>query len=223
MPVEFSQVLRVLAHEIRGPLGILQGYLRLLKDGRLERDATERTVTAMLDATGRLSTLTRQVSDLIPWYESAPRRDMRPLSVRVLVDQTMAVLDTTCDTSVRVPDDVADWLVRTGAGQALPAALAAVIDWTCRQSSGTVSLIGAIDPVKSILTLTIGPAEPIDGAVHDRAPGDQPASDDHPSPFAAGGHGLALVLAGVVLESHGAEVRADDRQLVIRIPAFRGV
>lgn len=215
MRVEFSQVLRVLVHEIRGPLGILQGYLRLLKDGRLDQDAADRTVRAMLDATGRLSTLTREASELIPWYET-PQRDTRPLPVRTLIDQTLAAIGTTCETSLVVPDEVVEWNVRTGAGHALSAALAAIVDWTSRQAAGPVSLALAVHPEKSIVTMTIGPAAP--------APDVTPsAASDRPSPFGAGGHGLALVLAGVVLESHGAEVRADDRQLVIRFSATRGV
>ncbi len=215
MRVEFSQVLRVLVHEIRGPLGILQGYLRLLKDGRLDQDAADRTVRAMLDATGRLSTLTREASELIPWYE-ATQRDTRPLPVRALIDQTLASIGTTCETSLVVPDDVVEWNVRTGAGHALSAALAAIVDWTSRQAAGPVALALAVHPETSIVTMTIGPAAP--------APDVTPSADsDRPSPFSAGGHGLALVLAGVVLESHGADVRADDRQLVIRFSATRGV
>jgi len=219
MRVEFSQVLRVLVHEIRGPLGILQGYLRLLKDGRLDANAAARTVNAMLDATGRLSTLTRETSELIPWYEG-PLRDTRPLPIRVLVDQTLAAVGTTCETSVTVPEDVVEWRVHTGAGHALSAALAAIVDWTSRQGSGPVPLTVSVDAVKSIATVTIGPPGSATSPASDAPPR---SSTDTPSPFAAGGHGLALVLAGVVLESHGADVRANDRQLMVRFPATRGV
>ena len=67
MGADLSDVLSVLAHELRSPLSVLQGYIRLLQRKRDASDPETAMLTAMLAATGRLTTLGRQSSELAVW------------------------------------------------------------------------------------------------------------------------------------------------------------
>src|SRR5690348_1243122 len=71
MSTNFSEVLSVLAHELRSPLSVLQGYIRLLQRKRDATDPESAMLTAMLGATTRLAALGRQSSELAVWM----RRD----------------------------------------------------------------------------------------------------------------------------------------------------
>ena len=51
------RMLRVLSHELRGPLGVMQGYLRLLLTRRADDAADVRMLTAILDASGRITAI----------------------------------------------------------------------------------------------------------------------------------------------------------------------
>ena len=55
MGVELSKALNILAHELRGPLGVIQGYLRLLRQRRTESEDETRMLTVMQDASGRIA------------------------------------------------------------------------------------------------------------------------------------------------------------------------
>src|SRR6187200_3206766 len=58
MPPNLAQVLNTLAHEIRTPLAVSQGYLKLYLDGRLTNvDDTRRAFEQTRQALGTLATL----------------------------------------------------------------------------------------------------------------------------------------------------------------------
>ena len=49
-----ERVLRILLHDLRTPIGVAQGYLRMMQDGRLTEAAeTERAVAKALQALGQ--------------------------------------------------------------------------------------------------------------------------------------------------------------------------
>ncbi|HXT69472.1 MAG TPA: histidine kinase dimerization/phospho-acceptor domain-containing protein [Vicinamibacterales bacterium] len=61
-----ERVLRVLLHDLRTPLGVAQGYLRMMQEGRLTAAAeTERAVTKALSALGQTARLCQDASDFI--------------------------------------------------------------------------------------------------------------------------------------------------------------
>ena len=58
MPLNLAQVLNTLAHEIRTPLAVSQGYLKLYLDGRLTNaDDTRKAFEQTRQALGTLATL----------------------------------------------------------------------------------------------------------------------------------------------------------------------
>lgn len=60
-----ERALHVLIHDVRTPLGVAQGYLRLLNDGRLTApDATARAITQAQQALDRISRLCDEAATL---------------------------------------------------------------------------------------------------------------------------------------------------------------
>jgi signal transduction histidine kinase len=63
MPLNMAQVLNTVAHEIRTPLAVSQGYLKLFLDGRLTNaDDQKRALQQTRDALGVLTTLCNDMS-----------------------------------------------------------------------------------------------------------------------------------------------------------------
>src|SRR5687768_1762799 len=74
MPVEISEILRVLAHELRTPVGVAQGYVRMLLEDRLadvvdQRRALEQTNRAL----ARVAELSQEESTLAAWFDESDR------------------------------------------------------------------------------------------------------------------------------------------------------
>jgi signal transduction histidine kinase len=63
---EIERVLQVLIHDARTPIGVAQGYLRLLRDQRLPTDEErDRAMTRTMDALGRLAKLCEQAGQFV--------------------------------------------------------------------------------------------------------------------------------------------------------------
>ncbi len=75
MPPNLAQVLNTLAHEIRTPLAVSQGYLKLYLDGRLTNvDDTRRAFEQTRQALGTLATLCVDMGKVSALSESALAR-----------------------------------------------------------------------------------------------------------------------------------------------------
>ena len=59
MPVPLPRMCSVLAHEIRTPLSVLQGYIRLLQRQREPGHPEHAMLEAMLSATGQITAIAR--------------------------------------------------------------------------------------------------------------------------------------------------------------------
>lgn len=93
-----SRVLSLLSHELRGPLGVIRGYLRLLEQtGPDLSDRHRQAVTAALKASDRAADLLTQVSMLAQLQRRETPFDFKPVAFK---DVLRAVLD-----GMHVPDD----------------------------------------------------------------------------------------------------------------------
>src|SRR5690606_2028831 len=86
MRVELPRLLSVLRHELRIPLSVLQGYLRLMLQQGGTDDANRRMLQAMLDATGRLTAIGRQAADLASWTTASPLAAADTVALGALLD-----------------------------------------------------------------------------------------------------------------------------------------
>jgi signal transduction histidine kinase len=200
MRVELPRLLSVFAHELRGPLSVIQGYLRLMLKQRDDSHAETPMIRAMLEATGRLATLGRQASDISLWCGPAPLD--REVTVAELT-QKAAALAAPGAVSATLDNRTGLDAVTTSDPEALAAALAALAESTARDSSRPVRLSGRSDAEEATCTILVSPEAAIGVA------GDRPAASSASAvAFDRGGFGLSLVMASYVLDAHGADVRA---------------
>ena len=212
MPLNLAQVLNTLAHEIRTPLAVSQGYLKLYLDGRLTNvDDTRRAFEQTRQALGTLATLCVDMGKVSTLSESASQG----IPVRVsAVDfvkslQAQSEIDGavwsgnagTCAIETTNARDLAQAVAivsRAAFDEAREAPHAVRTD----AGDGLIVLAGAND---SLAALEAGPGAPT----------------ARPVDFAKGGKGLKLIWAAFVLDKHRVQAWtvADHRASVgFRIP-----
>lgn len=214
MRVDINDILHVLAHELRTPVGIAHGYVRLLLEERLTQESDRRrALEQMQKALGRLSDLSHESTALAAWYEQ-DHSTPQPLDARKLIDH---VADANYEFPVTVEtSDVPPGVVLTTTDEtSLCRALTGIVRATARELRGTTCDVVArvVDGSFEMLT---GPEEML-GAL-----GQGPtAPEAGPVALERGGLGLALVHAAIVLDAHGAErwTLNGSRQTVgLRLP-----
>ena len=204
MRVELPKALSILAHEARGSLGVIQGYLRMLRQGVADEATTNRMFQAMHDATGRLSALAREASELAAWCDGRQPEGSEVVTIDDLVGAVASGAAKKSPREVHVADDVRSAKVRSQPEGALVASLTAVTEAVAREAPGApVALAASAASGADAVLLEIAPA------VWDRAPRSQTSATFN---FASGGSGLALVLASYVLDAHEVQLipRPDD-------------
>lgn len=215
------RLLSHLSHELRGPLGVIRGYLRLLDQGAPGLSAAQqKAVRAALDASDRTLALADEASELsrLLGGEVTLRRARVPL---------LALLHATVQ-AVELPDDPAiDLDVPEGPDSnatvsidesRVRAALAALITSVVREQTrpGTVQLTAASLTARGRRTVRLVVAPLTISRLRTR---------ELPFEAAKGGQGLQAAIAVAVIEAHGGAVRARHAGnrpvgLVIRLPAI---
>lgn len=203
MRVELSKALSILSHEVRGSLGVLQGYLRMLREGVSDPTLTSRMLQSMQDATTRLAAVARESSELSAWLEGRRPEGSEVAAVGAVLQQAANAAGAE-DAAVDVPEELAGVQVRSEPPGAVARALASVLTASRREAPGrafTLAVRPALAP--GTIVVSIGPAE---------APAeDAGEAADVPFDFGRGGMGLSLVLASHVLDAHGARLTMDGR------------
>lgn len=196
MQVESSKTLRLLAHELRGSLAVIQGYVRLLRPARADNEAETRMLTGILDATTRISAIARQASELATWIDGRALDGHDAIPVGALVERAIAGAASP-GTAIEVADDAAKVIVHTPNATSLAAALSAMVDAVGRGLTLDRPVVVRVRPMsdRRSVMIEIGPATSAAA----------PAGSE-PIAFDQGGHGLALVLAAAVLDAHDAAV-----------------
>lgn len=217
MQIDTASILRVLAHELRSPAGVAQGYLKMALDGRLSADDQRHGLEHARDAVARMTTLSREASNIASWLErpAAPEIFWRPLVAAALL---RAVLERFGRDELEVSLDIGeDLFVKTCDEPAFVAALAALISATMRESPrAALTLVAAPTPGSpGTLDLLVAPADVL------------PLLAEGPDTAEAGavtlergGLGLSLVMALLVMNTHGATswaLRAHRATLGIRL------
>lgn len=189
-----AQVLNTLAHEIRTPLAVSQGYLKLFLDGRLTNAEDQRRAFQQTrEALGTLATLCQDMGRVSALSESPAPALAERIAAGPWLDRLReepALEGAAWSGGVEPPAALA-----THAAADLSRAVAivakAAFDEAREQPrhvrvSGGDSLVVLAGPPEAIALLGDGPD----------APG------THPVDFARGGKGLRLIWAAFVLEQH---------------------
>lgn len=213
MPVEINDILHVLAHELRTPVGIAHGYVRLLLEDRLpdgseRRRALEQTQKALT----RLTELSHEATALASHYEQ-DHNGHQEVSTNEL-SQQLAAAEYDFPVSVETID-LSKGVVRTLDRVALVQALVAVVRATARELRGEECSVSMRSDLKTF-DLLAGPTQHIAAL----ASGPESAYSG-PLILERGGLGLSLVHAAVVLDAHGAQrwaLKASRQTAGIRFP-----
>lgn len=213
MPVEISDILHVLAHELRTPVGIAHGYVRLLLEDRLPDGAERRRALEQTQkALSRLTELSHETTALASHYEQ-DGNGQQTIAVRDL-GQRVAEAHFEFDVSVEITN-VAEGMLRTMNSEALLHALIAVVRATARELRGDECSVSMRSDAQTF-ELLAGPHQ------HLAALASGPTSTDSgPLILERGGLGLSLVHAAVVLDAHRAErwaLKASRQTAGIRFP-----
>lgn len=208
MQPNMAQVLNTLAHEIRTPLAVSQGYLKLYLDGRLTNaDDIRRAFEQTRHALGTLSALCVEMGKVGALAESgAPKGVPEHLSAAAFVATIRAAVEV-ADASWQ--GDAGERLIEPGNHRELAHAVAIVSKAAfdearvaqhvvrTENNGDLVVLAGTTDSLPALQT---GP-----GAEHARA-----------VDFVKGGKGLSLIWAAFVLDLHRVQTwtHADHRASV---------
>jgi len=214
MSVVIGDVLHVLAHELRTPVGIAHGYVRLLLEDRLPAESERRRALEQLQkALSRLTDLSHETSALANWYE---RDESAPIDV-----DARAVLDALIHTAFGSPVEADTTRVGEGARLVtadrpqLDRALADIVRATIRELRGAPCTVLAVTR-DGHLDVLVGRSSELE--LLGEGPG---AAGAGPVQVDRGGLGLALVHACVVLEANGGTTwsRHQSRHaLGVRLP-----
>lgn len=198
MQVDTASVLRILAHELRSPAGVAQGYVKMVLDGRLSNAADQqRALEQTRDALVRIGALSREASDVASWLERSSSTPWRTVPLRGLVETIVDRIGRDrLDASVDALDGSV--VVQTLDESTLTMALTAMVSATVRERPQAVTSLAVHLPgAASQARLAIGPASDTTDLLAGPS-----ASENGPIPLERGGLGLSLVLAVLVVEAH---------------------
>jgi K+-sensing histidine kinase KdpD len=206
MPAEESRVLSLLSHELRGPLGVVRGYLRLLTQSAPElSDRSKEAVAAALRASDRLAEVLDEASLLAHLKTGKVALELKETTLSGLVHGAIRAASLPAGFNVTVapiPD------LRVNADEArLTTALSTFITVVARSQPSSREL--------SIDTHETGSAakQEVQLVLRHSSPAFASAVESDVNP-GRGGYGLALPIAITVLSGHGGsarELRDDDR------------
>src|SRR5688572_29725877 len=87
---ELPRLLSLLSHELRGPLGVVRGYLKLLEQRGTELSEQHlRAITAALRATDRAAAVLDQASKLAQLNRDETRIELTRVSLDLILDDAV--------------------------------------------------------------------------------------------------------------------------------------
>ena len=197
---ELGQMLSLLSHELRSPLGVMRGYLRLLDQQPTALSATHReAVAAALRASERCLELLAQASALAQiWRQEAPIARM-PLALTAVLAPLAQAVHATTDQRLPVAVAPSPELQVSGDSRLLRTALSSLVVSVHRAQP---------EPLTVDVSASAERRDERDGVAILIAPrGDTAgAGADAPLDLRRGGLGLELPMAAAIIEAHGGSV-----------------
>jgi len=200
-----ERALQVLIHDVRTPVGVAQGYVRLLREERLDTpDERDRALVRTLDALSRIARLCDDANAFLPVGEAVPWAAVAVLALVTAVeprarDKGFVVDRTGVDSSARVR-------MRLGteqAGDAIAILLTTVLQ-PASESTPTLRIATRASELEFV-------ASPTADAV--------PSSEKPEAPFDCWTlRGLAIPAACHVVTTTGGRVWRADRTLGVAFP-----
>ena len=103
--VDVGKALNLLIHDLRAPLSVAQGYLRLLSQNRLDSDADrQRALTQSIDALGRIARLCDDAAAYAAETESGNALPTSVVQVAALMTQVREACAAQCSETITFID-----------------------------------------------------------------------------------------------------------------------
>jgi signal transduction histidine kinase len=195
-PRELASLLSLISHEVRSPLGVVRGYLRMLNQRRGDlSDHHQQLVTAALKASERAAELLAQVSTLAQLHRAEMPFDFKPVPLGPVVEATVSgtVLPTEPIVNVRVGRiEALEVVADTGLLQsALTSVLSSLVRAQGRET--TIDISAAREPRDAEDGVTIRMAADNETGVQ---------ASKVPLDLGRGGLGLELPIAAAIIQAH---------------------
>ena len=187
-----ERVLAVLIHDVRTPLGVAHGYLRLVRGDKLPTpEDRDRALAGTQDALAKISRLCQEAGGFLeevrPGAIKAPARQLAERVTAVLAERGVAV------SGVELPDGVVD------VGTSVDRAADAIATLLSVRAGRTPGVVATIDGTVSALRFACGPAA-------EGAPGPALDGDERPFDPWQSSQGLGVALAHRLVTALGARV-----------------
>lgn len=219
MPDDAPRVLSLLSHELRGPLGVVRGYLRLLEQSATELSPRSReTVAAALRAGDRMADVLDEASLFAHLQIGSVKLELKKVPLATIVHAAIQAavlpagsqvdLDAAALPSVTLEAD--EVRLRTAIATFIAAVARAQSNIVVVEISATRTRFSG----KHAVRLRIGPRT-LSGV----------QATDVELNLTRGGFGLAIPIAAIVVEGHGGrvrELRHGDRSagLLLTLPVI---
>lgn len=196
-----------LAHELRTPLAVLDGYLEGIQDG-VER-ADVRTLELLRAQTGRLARLAEDIADVSRAEEGQVPLDRRAVEIELLVDAANTAAQVRFETKgVSLAAELTHGLMVDVDGQQIGQVLGNLLDNALRHTpSGGVVTVRTRQSGDRVLLEVTDTGEGIKadslGHVFERFYRADMARDR-----ARGGAGIGLAISKALVEAHGGQISA---------------
>lgn len=191
-----STVLSLASHELRGPTGVVRGYLKMLDQDPALGERPRRLIGEATRAADRLVALLDEIGELARLKEGAVGLTLRSMSIRSLLAQ--AVQAVTLPAGHDVELDVAgpvDVRLRIDEKR-LRAVFETLVFTLARAQAGAATIELRLVKGRASTVVTVTLRSLAHGAIVDRAPD-----------LSRGGAGLQLPIAEAVVQAHGGRLR----------------
>jgi signal transduction histidine kinase len=207
MPIPADVLLALLSHELRAPLGVVRGYLRLLEQGGGLDERQAKAVAGGAAGGDRLAEILDQASELGRLLRGELRLDRGTIAVDALLGEAAAASALPDDPVVTLDVRAAPGLSVPADGPRLARAIGALVTALARTQAHAVAIRLAAEPAASARV---------------RVTVDVPSSRDPaviPVDYSRAGQGLALAVAGTVIAAHDGTLEQLDESG--RLAGFR--
>ena len=216
---ELGQMLSLLSHELRSPLGVVRGYLRLLNQHQGELSDTHRqAVAAALKASDRCVDLLVQASALAQMWRQEAAIARQPLTIADLLQPLAATVRKTDGQPLPLEVDAAIAVSISGDLALLQTAISSLASAVHRAQPDEVTLS---------IAARLEPSDEQDGVAIAMVPRGQSTdkASETPLDLRRGGLGLDLPMAAAIVAAHGGTIgerRSHEGRMavVVWLPLF---
>lgn len=187
--------LQVFIHDLRAPISVAQGYLRLILEHRLpDAEARDRALAQTMESLARLTGLCDDASEFLTVHESTrPSRAPLPLA-RLMGALRAALAQRGAAAEIEMPAD--GWILRVAQPDVVATRILTILELSRRHQAGGDAVV-RITPRDGSLCILTGTPRQCDVLLVEA-----PAEIDR----WRGGLGLKLALACLDVERHGGRV-----------------